>query len=119
MAEILLPSISYQLHILLAEPALLNIGQFGTFDFPAGHYVYTGSAKRNIEARIARHLRQDKKLKWHIDYLLASPYASVIKTTQFVQTECELNQSTVGIVLIAGFGASDCRAGCGSHLKYL
>lgn len=119
MDEISLPTISYQLDIILVESARLTIGQFGTFDFPAGRYVYTGSAKRNIDARIARHIRQDKKLKWHIDYLLASPHASVVKVTQFVETECEINQNTAGIVLIAGFGASDCRAGCGSHLKYL
>jgi Uri superfamily endonuclease len=119
LAEISLPTISYQLDIILVEPVRLTIGQFGTFDFPAGHYVYTGSAKRNIETRIARHLRKDKKLKWHIDYLLASPHASVIKATQFAQTECELNQNTAGIVLIAGFGSSDCLASCGSHLKRL
>lgn len=119
MDEIALPTISYQLNIILVESARLTIGQFGTFDFPAGHYVYTGSAKRNIEARIARHLRQDKALKWHIDYLIASPHASVIKATQFVQAECELNQTTAGVILIAGFGASDCHAGCGSHLKYI
>ena len=119
MAEIFLPTISYQLDIILVEPTRLVIGKLGTFDFPAGHYIYTGSAKRNIEARIARHLQQDKKLKWHIDYLLASPHASVIKASQFVQTECGLNQNTAGIVLIASFGASDCLAGCDSHLKYL
>jgi Uri superfamily endonuclease len=119
LAEISFPYISYQLYVMLVEPARVAIGQFGIYDFPAGQYVYTGSAKRNIEARIARHLRQDKKLKWHIDYLLASPHASVNKVIRFVQAECELNQSTAGIVLIAGFGASDCRAGCGSHLKYL
>jgi Uri superfamily endonuclease len=119
LAEISLPYISYQLNIVLVKPVRLSIGQFGIYDFPAGHYIYTGSAKRNIEARIARHLRLDKKLKWHIDYLLASPHASVTKTTRFVQPECELNQTTVGKVLIAGFGASDCCAGCGSHLKHL
>jgi len=119
LAEISQPLISYQLDIILAEPTRLSIGQFGIYDFPVGHYVYTGSAKRNIEARIARHLRQDKKLKWHIDYLLASPHASISKVTQFVQAECEQNQKTAGIVYIAGFGASDCSAGCGGHLKYL
>jgi Uri superfamily endonuclease len=119
LAEISLPYISYQLDIILVHPARLSIGQFGIYDFPAGHYVYTGSAKLNIEARIARHLRQDKKLKWHIDYLLASRHASVTKVTRFAQAECELNQNTAGKVLITGFGASDCHAGCGSHLKYL
>jgi len=81
--------------------------------------MYTGSARRNIEVRIARHLRQEKKLKWHIDYLLASPHASIGKITQYELSECEVNQHTNGIILIACFGASDCLAGCGSHLKYL
>jgi Uri superfamily endonuclease len=119
LSEFFLPNISYQLDITVIKPTRLAIGQFGIYDFPAGHYIYTGSAKCNMEARIARHLRKDKKLKWHIDYLLASPFALVNKATQFAQAECELNQNTVGIVLIAGFGASDCRAGCDSHLKYL
>ncbi len=111
--------ITYQLDIVLAEPARLSIGQLGVFDFPAGSYVYTGSARRNIEARIARHLRNEKKLKWHIDYLLASPQASISKVTQYALPECGINQQTTGIILIACFGASDCRAGCGSHLKYI
>jgi Uri superfamily endonuclease len=111
--------ITYQLNIVLAEPAILSIGQLGVFDFPAGRYIYTGSARRNIEARIARHLHHEKKLKWHIDYLLASPYASIDKVTKYELPECVINQQTNGIILIACFGASDCRAGCGSHLKYL
>ena len=97
---------------------MLTIGKLGVFNFPAGRYVYTGSAKRNIEARIARHLRQEKKLKWHIDYLLASSSASVIKVTKSTIAECELNRHTRGVNLVKGFGASDCCAGCGSHLKY-
>jgi Uri superfamily endonuclease len=32
--------------------------------------------------------------------------------------ECRLNQASGGQVLVRGFGASDCRAGCGAHLKY-
>jgi Uri superfamily endonuclease len=111
--------ITYQLDILLAEPARLSIGKLGVFDFPAGRYVYTGSARCNIEARIARHLRHEKKLKWHIDYLLASPQVSIIKVMQYAIPECEMNQRTAGRILIPGFGASDCHAGCGSHLKYL
>lgn len=111
--------ITYQLTILLIEPARLSIGQLGVFNFPSGRYVYTGSAKRNIEARIARHLRSEKKLKWHIDYLLASQHASIDKVTKYTLPECEVNQCTIGSILIAGFGASDCHADCGSHLKYL
>ena len=56
----------------------LTVGRLGTFLFPVGRYIYTGSAKRSIEARIARHLRKKKTLRWHIDYLLASPKAKVV-----------------------------------------
>ncbi|MDP1765711.1 MAG: GIY-YIG nuclease family protein [Methylotenera sp.] len=111
--------ITYQLDILLTEPVRLSIGKLGEFDFPAGRYVYTGSALRNIEARIARHLCSEKTLKWHIDYLLASPQASIIKVMQYATPECEMNHYTAGRILITGFGSSDCHAGCGSHLKYL
>ena len=44
---------SYQLLIEVSEPLRLTIGQLGEFDFPAGRYVYTGTAKRNLEARVA------------------------------------------------------------------
>lgn len=97
----------------------LQIGRFGMFDFPAGEYVYTGSAKRNFEARIARHMRREKTLRWHIDYLLNAMVASVTGVLRSDRDECELNQATQGVICVPGFGASDCRRGCGSHLKYL
>jgi Uri superfamily endonuclease len=111
--------VSYQLTITLTRPARVEIGRLGIFNFPPGRYIYTGSARRNLEARIARHLRREKRLRWHIDYLLAVPEAAVTGIERFVQAECELNSNTTGEVLVAGFGASDCRAGCGSHLKYI
>lgn len=110
---------TYQLMIHLAVPVRLTVGRLGIFDFPAGRYVYTGSARRNLEARIARHLRRDKRLRWHIDYLLGIPEAEVVGITRHAEAECALNQSTHGRVLVPGFGASDCQAGCGSHLKFL
>jgi Uri superfamily endonuclease len=33
--------------------------------------------------------------------------------------ECRLNQAVKGTVRVPGFGASDCTAACGAHLKYL
>jgi Uri superfamily endonuclease len=109
----------YQLHIRLSRAVRLRIGRLGEFDFPAGDYVYTGSAKRNFEARIARHMRRDKTLRWHIDYLLDAMEARVTGVVRAQDDECELNQTCPGVVLVRGFGASDCRKGCGSHLKYL
>lgn len=110
---------TYQLLIHLNQPVRLQIGRLGEFDFPAGDYVYTGSAKRNFEARIARHMRYDKTLRWHIDYLLDAMEARVTSVVRAERDECEMNQAHPGVVLVPGFGASDCRNGCGSHLKYL
>jgi Uri superfamily endonuclease len=117
MTESIRPT--YQLLIELAGPARLQVGRLGAFGFPAGRYVYTGSAKRNPEARLARHLSAAKRLHWHIDYLLAAPVARVVGTLRFDEAECHVNQRTDGRVLVAGFGATDCRAGCGSHLKFI
>jgi Uri superfamily endonuclease len=113
------PAVSYQLLVELARPITITVGRLGTFRFAAGRYVYTGSARRNLEARIARHLRADKTLRWHIDYLLATPGVQVLTVRRSRREECALNQAAAGTVPIPGFGASDCRARCGSHLKYL
>lgn len=110
--------ITYQLFIEVNEFLTLTIGKLGKFDFPAGKYVYTGSAKANLETRIARHLSKDKKLKWHIDYLLSAPGVSVTHVIRSIENECPCNQKTAGHCLVAKFGASDCRAHCISHLKY-
>ncbi|MEW5786625.1 MAG: GIY-YIG nuclease family protein [Pseudomonadota bacterium] len=110
---------TYRLFIRVETPLRLPVGRLGTFDLPAGDYVYTGSARRNLEARIARHLRRDKTLRWHIDYLLTAPGVRVTRVVRSRTAECPLNQSQSGSLPIPGFGASDCKHGCGSHLKYL
>ena len=112
-------AISYQLWIALRRPLDIEVGRLGVFRFPAGVYVYTGSAKRNLEARIARHCRKDKTLRWHIDYLLAEDGVELVCVGRSTRTECGLNRGTGGSVIVPGFGASDCRKACGSHLRYL
>jgi Uri superfamily endonuclease len=97
----------------------IQVGGLGECLFPAGLYIYTGSARRHLEARIARHLRADKALRWHIDYLLTAPGVAVTEVRRSGQGECVLNQSIPGTVVVPGFGASDCRRACDSHLKYL
>jgi len=109
---------TYQLEIDLNEDILIQVGRLGRFRFPAGRYTYTGSARRNLESRLRRHLAAKKTLRWHIDYLLASKAATIAGIYLSDEPECKLNQSVRGDILAPGFGASDCRAGCGSHLKY-
>jgi Uri superfamily endonuclease len=108
---------TYQLFIRLDSDCDLTIGKLGRFIFPAGNYVYTGSARRNLAQRVARHLKKDKKKRWHIDYLLDSPYAKIVNILTFSEDECIINQRECGAVIVKGFGASDCRMNCGAHLK--
>lgn len=108
--------ITYQLVIRIKNEVTIAIGKFGVFTFPAGIYTYTGSAKKNYEARIARHLSKNKKLKWHIDYLLADSNVDVLEVLRTDVPECTFNQQTKGTPLITGFGSSDCKHNCGSHL---
>ncbi len=110
---------SYQLYIHLSRPAVITIGRLGALEWPPGGYIYTGSARKNPLARVTRHLSQTKLLKWHIDYFLAHEAAAITDVRFFDEEECRLNQATPGRILLARFGASDCRHGCGSHFKYL
>ncbi|MDX5151692.1 MAG: GIY-YIG nuclease family protein [Acidiferrobacterales bacterium] len=110
---------TYQLHIHLEHGQNLEIGRLGRFSFEKGDYLYTGSATRNMERRLLRHLSGHKTLHWHIDYLLAADSAEIIAISLAAEAECYVNQSVIARIPVRGFGASDCRAGCGSHLKFL
>lgn len=96
----------------------LQIGKLGVFEFPAGYYVYTGSARRGVDARINRHFSRRETLRWHVDYLLEK---SVIEKVFLAEKkECELNRevfSLPGATIVARkLGSSDCS--CSSHLAY-
>jgi Uri superfamily endonuclease len=110
---------SYQLHIRITKEKKINIGKLGNFIFYPGYYVYTGSAKKNMDARIKRHQSKKKKIRWHIDYLLSHNDIQIVHIEQFEENECMVNQTTEGDNFVPKFGASDCKSGCGSHLKYL
>ncbi|NPA25111.1 MAG: GIY-YIG nuclease family protein [Deltaproteobacteria bacterium] len=109
--------ISYQLSLEVFEAVTLQIGRLGSFTFRPGDYLYSGSARRGLKNRIDRHLRRKKKLRWHIDYLLHSPAVEIYRVLISTRPECELVQKGGGVVVVPGFGASDCRSGCGSHLR--
>jgi Uri superfamily endonuclease len=117
------PAITYQLLIRVSTEVDLSVGRLGNCHFPAGRYIYTGSARRHLEARLTRHLSWQEgarhPLHWHIDYLLAAPGVAVVGVRRYAEGECDIQQRTPGECRVAGFGAADCRAGCGSHLKYL
>ncbi len=54
---------TYALIMRLPGPRMISIGNHSPTRFPAGYYVYVGSALGGIEARVNRHLRNVKKLR--------------------------------------------------------
>ena len=53
----------------LPRTQAITVGRLGRFTFPRGYYLYVGSAQRCLQARVARHARRKKSLRWQIDYL--------------------------------------------------
>lgn len=113
---------AYRVTIRLARRLRLRVAALGVVVLPAGIYVYCGSARRNLPARVARHLRRRKLKRWHIDYLLAHPAARVCRVRAWPRaSECGLVRRAIrrgGRPVVPGFGSSDCR-GCPAHLIYM
>lgn len=111
----------YHLVLRLRQPRTIQVGRLGRFGFPAGYYVYTGSAMGGLEARLARHRRRAKTLWWHIDYLLRqAELVDVVAVPTNQKVECERNRWVLSLpgadVPVKGFGASDCR--CRAHIVH-
>ncbi len=111
----------YILIIQVDKNINVNIGALGKIPFTKGLYAYVGSAQTNLEQRVKRHFRSEKRLFWHIDYLLANDAAKIIKVlyneadkTEECKTAKALSEENKPI---AGFGCSDCH--CKSHLHHI
>jgi len=109
---------SYILIAELKDDLSISIGKKGKIKFYKGYYIYIGSAVNGLEKRIQRHLRDDKKMHWHIDYLLK--YAIIrdvfYKESRYKE-ECDIAKGLdKNLISIKGFGCSDCK--CESHLFY-
>ncbi len=109
---------SYILLIKLNENINIDIGKLGALNFSKGFYVYVGSALNGLESRINRHLRCNKNIHWHIDYLLDSgEIKNVFYNENPLKYECIIsNEFEKRLHFIKGFGCSDCK--CKSHLFY-
>ncbi len=79
------------------------------FPLRAGYYVYVGSAMNSLEKRVARHFSKEKKLHWHIDYLLREAEllrAYLIPSEERLEERLSLEVSRFGEP-VEGFGAGD------------
>ncbi len=119
------PTGCYQLGFELRRQVKLRIGSLGVHFFQPGIYIYTGRHQSNLPARIIRHLKVQKKIRWHVDYLTTHSAFDKIFIVIYPETnsECLVNQASAKAfragAIPAGFGSSDCRAGCGGHLLYM
>ena len=111
----------YVLIIQVDKNVDVNVGALGELTFEKGLYAYVGSAQANLEQRIKRHLRKEKRLFWHIDYLLndsAARIAKVLYKQADKTEECDLAKA-IGErgKPVDDFGCSDCS--CKSHLFHI
>jgi len=112
---------TYALILKLDQERTVSVGRLNSTDFPAGFYIYIGSAfgHGGLRSRLGRHITRRKRSRWHIDYLRR--FAELVEiwyTLHPEKAECfwaeVIRQSRHTRIPCAGFGASDCR--CRSHL---
>jgi sugar fermentation stimulation protein A len=108
----------YLLILRLKRPCILEFGRReNRQNFPAGYYVYVGSAMKNLTQRLERHRRLRKNKFWHIDYLReVSEFqaAQPIRSSDDLECAVAERMRTIADWAIPGFGASDCA--CPGHL---
>jgi len=108
---------TYALIVELKKDEKIEVGKLGILHFKKGYYSYIGSAMGGLDARISRHMRENKKKHWHIDYLLEK---SEIKDVLFLEgerKECVIASSMKNDFYgIPDFGSGDCK--CNTHLFY-
>ena len=119
---------TYLLVIHLQKKSSIIIGALGRIEFQQGYYIYVGSAMGNkgsttLLNRVKRHVdsSNNKKIHWHIDYLLDCEHSYISKILLIPSTErleCFFSNELKDICdkIIYHFGSSDCS--CDSHLYY-
>ncbi len=116
----------YTLVIEIPHELVIDVGRLGKIQLQRGVWVYVGSAlgttSTNLVNRIKRHLSDNKKTHWHIDYVLQSEAGirEVIWAETSENVECKIATSLYSEMDFLpgpkGLGASDCEGNCEVHL---
>jgi Uri superfamily endonuclease len=116
---------TYTIIVRCKHASYSTFGKLGRARLQRGYYLYTGSALGrgavSLERRIERHMRRQKRLRWHVDYLTSRPDCNVTGVVYVIsdsRLECKVNSSlskklNVSPVLLK-IGATDCK--CNGHL---
>jgi Uri superfamily endonuclease len=118
---------TYVLALWLDATRTIRAGRLGDIEFPAGWYLYVGSAMGSggLPARLARHLLRlgpAKRAHWHVDYVREwAIWGGAWARGSGERLECAwasaMRQLPGAEIVAPGFGASDCR--CATHLVYV
>ena len=111
---------AYLLAVFLASPFELRVSTLPAKTLEPGWYVYAGSARGpgGLKARVGRHLRAGKMVRWHIDWLTEAAtetFAGLSIEGRECEPMAQIIRSQRFHVPVPGFGSSDCRI-CPSHL---
>ncbi|MFO8044027.1 MAG: DNA/RNA nuclease SfsA [Alkalispirochaeta sp.] len=102
---------SYLILLHLPAERTIPVGSLGSLTFPAGYYVYVGSAMQHLSKRVTRHqTRRRTRKHWHIDYFREiAEYVTSYAIREPRRREHEIVGTIRAIAedSISGFGASD------------
>jgi Uri superfamily endonuclease len=119
--EINIPEIggTYILIMNVVDDLYVKIGCLGRHELKKGIYIYVGSARGpgGLKARIYRHLKLNKKVRWHIDYLTVNPKVK-IKAIFYLESRALLETVIAKKLfnddffegVVKGFGCTDKRS---------
>ncbi|WP_022670129.1 GIY-YIG nuclease family protein [Hippea alviniae] len=109
---------AYALLIKVDRDRDIVIGALGNVSFKKGFYVYVGSAMGGLNHRLKRHLSKNKKLRWHIDYLLQkAEVVGVMVWESNKRIEDKIAKKLIKrFKFVKGFGSSDSKLK--SHLFF-
>ena len=114
---------NYIIVFRLQERTRQNIPRFNDVNLDPGYYLYCGSVHGNggLKGRSTRHLTRSSKKFWHIDFLKECLHPFEIWYQISLKKNecsfCKLLHNQMGREIpIKGFGSSDCRNKCESHL---
>ncbi len=113
---------AYLVLLHLPRGLVFPSGPFRGRRLAAGWHVYAGSARGpgGLAARVRRHLRRKKRLRWHVDRVSTRAEAGFALCFPGGE-ECELVSRLLAARTFSpslpGFGASDC-ATCPAHLLW-
>lgn len=118
----------YSLLFFIKQKTALTVGALGLQNLPSTLYVYTGSAfgPGGLKARLKHHINKSyNRRSWHIDFLLTHKntiLTAIMAAQSNNNMECEINrfikEKGGAKIPVPGFGASDCKNKCVSHLLF-